>query len=128
MKESPPEKCKKDNHTRMLNKKPHTKKMSKRTHDTKKNANVVTKHTHTPTHPHPHPHTCTHTSLPVSAPERGQQFFNQQPRTQNFGSESTYRIPTVTWYYPMGDIPLHLLKRSKNIALNSICTTCMLFS
>ena len=47
----------------------------------------------------------THTPLPVSTSKRGPKFFNLQPRTQNFRSESTYRGPTVTCHYPMGDTP-----------------------
>ena len=57
-----------------------------------------------PTHtPHTHPHTQKH--LSVSASRRGPKLRNLQPRTQSFGSESQYRGYTVTWYYPMGDIP-----------------------
>ena len=63
-----------------------------------------------------HSHTNTH--MPVSASKRGPKYFNLQPRTQNFGSESTYPGPTVTWYYPIGDIPLYLLKRSKKKQTN----------
>ena len=55
-----------------------------------------------------------HTPQPVSASKRGPKFSNLQPRTQNFGSVSTSCEPTVTWYYPMEDIPVYLLKRSKN--------------
>ena len=51
------------------------------------------------------------TPLPVSASKRGPKSFNLQPRTQNFGSESTYSA--VTWYYLLGEIPQYLLKWSK---------------